>query len=99
MHSNGPYESEWARLFQGNKLTMEPQCFSHLTQISAMADNNLLIEKQENDGRTLTKVKQLDNEEKVLEIARLISGYPDSNTAIEHAKEIISSAIDFKNSL
>ena len=69
---------------------------SHLPQISAMADNNLLITKTENDGITKTNVKTLSKEEKVLEIIRLIGGESDSETALLHAKNLISQANEYK---
>ena len=72
---------------------------THLPQISAMGDNNLLIEKDEGDDRTLTHIKSLSDSEKVTEITRLISGTPDSVSSIEHAKELILSANKFKLSL
>lgn len=72
---------------------------THLPQISAMGDNNLLIEKDEGDDRTLTHIKTLSDSEKVTEITRLISGNPNSESSIEHAKELILSANKFKLSL
>ncbi len=72
---------------------------THLPQISAMADNNLLIEKNELSDRTTTSVKSLTADEKIIEITRLISGNLNSTSSIEHAKELISNAIQFKNTL
>ncbi len=72
---------------------------THLSQISAMADNNLLIVKYEEDGRTHTRVDKLDENGKILEISRLIGGIEGSNSATIHAKNIINNATEFKNSL
>lgn len=72
---------------------------THLPQISAMADNNLLIEKQETDQKTTTYVNVLDKNNKVKEIVRLVGGDSDSEVAISHANEVISWANSFKNSL
>ena len=72
---------------------------THLPQISAMADNNLLIKKEDVVDRVKTLVQKLGDEEKVLEIARLISGNESSDLAIAHAKELIENAKEFKNSL
>ncbi|MBE5734156.1 MAG: DNA repair protein RecN [Clostridiales bacterium] len=69
---------------------------SHLPQISAMADNNLLILKQEAGEKTITTVKTLSEEEKVLEVMRLIGGENSSLTAKEHAKELITQANQYK---
>ncbi len=72
---------------------------THLPQISVMADNNLLIEKSENNEKTLTSVKQLSKDEKVFEIVRLIGGDKDSKTALNHANDLIEMANSFKKSL
>lgn len=72
---------------------------THLPQISAMADNNLLIEKLEIDNKTLTNVKTLSKEDKILEIVRLIGGEANSITAINHAKDLIKSAQKYKNNI
>ena len=62
---------------------------SHLPQISAMADNNLLIEKTEDGTKTTTYVKSLIYEQKIDEIIRLVGGDKDSLSAKEHAKELL----------
>ena len=72
---------------------------THLPQISSMADNNLLIEKIETGDKTVTTVKNLNENEKVAEITRLIGGSVDSQSAVVHAKELIEKAKEFKNSL
>lgn len=64
---------------------------SHLPQISAIADNNLLISKFESNGKTYSKVEKLTDEEKILEIIRLIGGKPNSETARKYAIDLISS--------
>ena len=72
---------------------------THLPQISAMADNNLLISKIETDEKTITNVKKLSSNEKILEITRLIGGEINSETAKLHAEELIKSATNYKNNL
>ncbi len=70
---------------------------THLPQISAMADNNLLISKIETDSKTTTQVKQLNAEEKIKEITRLIGGDFNSESAKKHSEELIKTANDYKN--
>ncbi len=72
---------------------------THLPQISAMADNNLLINKQESNEKTLTTVKKLSEPEKVLEIIRLSGGEIDSPSAKAHAMEIIDLALKYKKTI
>ncbi len=70
---------------------------SHLPQISAMADNNILIEKSEVGDRTITSVKNLNAQEKIYEIVRLSGGEAHNSASIEHAKTVVKNAEDFKN--
>ena len=71
-------------------------CITHLPQIASVAQTHLQITKSEVDGRTVTKVKQLDFDERVREIARMASGN-ESLTAIKNAREMLSSAEKFKS--
>ena len=61
---------------------------SHLPQVCASSDAQFLIYKTEEGGKTLTKVKRLDNESKIDEIARLAGGV-SSTVARQHAIELI----------
>ena len=70
-------------------------CITHLPQIASMADFHLQITKSEVGGRTITTVKRLNDEERVLEISRMASG-EESLSAIKNAREMISSAENFK---
>ncbi len=64
-------------------------CVTHLAQIAALSDNHLLIRKNTDDTRTYTTVHSLTHEEKVEEVARLISG-DDSDTSMQTAEELIA---------
>ena len=83
------------------KISLSTQIISitHLPQISAMADNNLLIEKNELHDKTITSVKTLTDIDKVFEIVRLIGGDKNDATAISHAENLISGASMYKQML
>ena len=70
-------------------------CITHLSQIASFGDSNFLIEKYEDNEKTITSVKQLNEDEKVIEISRML-GSSNNETSIAHAKEIISDAIEYK---
>ncbi len=72
---------------------------THLPQISAMADNNLLIEKTKENGRNHTKVYTLKGFDKVKEICRLTGGNYLDDISVKHAENIISQAENFKKSI
>ncbi len=69
-------------------------CVTHLPQIASMADRHFLVSKQSDETQTRTSLYVLEGEERVKEIARLSGG--DSDTAKQHARELISRAKIFK---
>lgn len=64
---------------------------THLPQIAIQADNHILIEKYNESGISKTRLKELEDEDKVLEIARLIGGSNISQGTIDAARELIKS--------
>ncbi|MBQ7340133.1 MAG: DNA repair protein RecN [Clostridia bacterium] len=69
---------------------------SHLPQIVAYADNNLLISKITDGKNTYTRVESLDYEQKIKEISRLIGSFSNNKTADEHSINIIEESNKFK---
>lgn len=67
-------------------------CISHLPQTTALADTNLLISKEVIDKRTLTSIKKLDRQQKIEEVARMISGDKMTRLSEEHAIEMLKLA-------
>ena len=65
---------------------------THLPQIAARADEHYLIEKRTEGDSTITDIRELAKEEKVEEIARLLSGGELTQAGIENARELIKSA-------
>lgn len=72
-------------------------CVTHLPQIAAMADNHLLITKNEDNGETKTHVKKIEGSERVKEIARIISGVSLTELTLKNAEETLLLAQKFKN--
>ena len=66
-------------------------CVTHLAQVAAHADSHLHISKHSQDGRTVTRVSELDDEERVAELATMLAGETTS-TAIEAARELLHRA-------
>lgn len=71
--------------------THQVLCVTHMAQIAARADQNIYIEKIVVDNETITKVKYLKDEERVIEIARLLSGGEYEKKALDLAQEMIQS--------
>ncbi len=62
---------------------------THLPQVAANGDHHLRVFKTDTDLETLTRVETLDDEEHVMEIARMLSGKGLQQAAIENAKSLI----------
>lgn len=69
---------------------------THLPQIAAMADSHYLIEKTVEQNKTVTKISKLNENESVVEIARLLGGAEITETAIQNAKEMKDMADEAK---
>lgn len=65
-------------------------CITHSPQIAARADSHYFVYKTNTDIRTITSMKQLSEEERVMEIAKMLSGNPPTETAKANAKELLS---------
>lgn len=65
-------------------------CVTHQAQIAALADTHFLINKHFADGKTYTQVEKLDDDGRVHELARIIDGVNITQTALDHAKQLLS---------
>lgn len=79
--------------------TRQVLCVTHLPQLTAMADVHFGVEKGEENGRTLTRVRELDRAARRAEIARMSGGDQPSETMLSGAEELLSAAESFKNKL
>lgn len=64
-------------------------CITHLASIAVYADNQIKIEKGVAEGKTVSNVHPIQGEERVSEIARMLSGDADSAASIEHARAML----------
>ncbi len=65
---------------------------THLPQVAAFADAHLAVEKRQGDDETVSEIRFLDTEGRLTELARMLSGQPDSATARQHAQELVDEA-------
>lgn len=66
---------------------------THLPQVAANGDHHLRVYKADNELETLTRVESLNQQEHVMEIARMLSGKDLNQAAIENAKSLINTTI------
>ena len=65
---------------------------THLAQVAAFATNHLRVLKDNDGAVTASSVEQLEGDDRIAEMARLLSGLPDSENALAHARELIETA-------
>ena len=69
---------------------------SHLAQIAAFADRQFLIEKKEEEGRTYSRIRALEEEERAGELVRLLGG-EQGGSALMHAEELLKNAHAYRS--
>lgn len=70
---------------------------SHLPQIASLANNHILISKEDNEDSTISTSKTIIGDDRTLEIARLIGGVDITETTKKSAREILEMAEDLRN--
>ncbi|MCU1525535.1 MAG: repair protein RecN [Microbacteriaceae bacterium] len=68
---------------------------THLAQVAAFSTNHLRVVKDSDGEVTASSVQQLRGEERIVEMARLLSGLHESESGLEHARELIETAQSF----
>ncbi len=79
-----------ARLAQSSQVI----AVTHLAQVAAFAANHLTVVKANDGSVTASDVRRLDGAEREAEMARLLSGMPDSEAALSHARELLGLRAD-----
>jgi DNA repair protein RecN (Recombination protein N) len=65
---------------------------THLPQVASAAHAQIGVAKKQGRERTSTTITVLDDESRVIELSRMLSGQPDSEAAREHARELLSTS-------
>ncbi len=69
---------------------------THLAQVAALATTHLMVTKSSDDVSTVSHVRNVSGDERVAEIARMLSGDADGGSARAHASELIARAAGFQ---
>ncbi|MCM1091355.1 MAG: DNA repair protein RecN [Butyrivibrio sp.] len=72
-------------------------CITHLPQIAAMADTHFVIEKSSTDESTITDIRQLEGDEELAELARLLGSDTLTQAALSNARELREQAMAQKS--
>ncbi|MGD0169694.1 MAG: DNA repair protein RecN [Smithella sp.] len=71
-------------------------CITHLPQIACFGDKHMYVSKKVVKGRTVTSLEELDSEQKIEEISRMLGGVNVTQKTREHAKEMLNSSRSYK---
>ena len=64
---------------------------THLAQVASWADAHVVVDKVAGETTTTTTIARVDGKDRVAELARMLSGSPESKTAQKHARELLES--------
>lgn len=64
-------------------------CITHLASIAVFADNHLQVDKSSVDGRTVTRVRKVDGDSQVREVARMLAGDREGSASLDHASRLL----------
>jgi DNA repair ATPase RecN len=79
--------AELARLAQNRQVI----AVTHLAQVAAAADAHFVVEKVEAEGVAQTRIREVVGDERVAELARMLSGRP-TDASLAHARELLEAA-------
>jgi DNA repair protein RecN (Recombination protein N) len=65
---------------------------THLAQVAAFADAQVAVTKDVRQGRTVAAARPVEDEDRLIELSRMLSGQPDSTAARRHAEELLGLA-------
>lgn len=85
---SGEISSKVGNIMKQMSATTQVFAITHLPQIAAKSDTHLKVYKQEEDNRTLSKMLVLTDEQKVEEVAKMLSSNTLTDAAIATAKEL-----------
>lgn len=87
---SGEISNKMASIMQQMSKTMQVFTITHLPQIAAKGDTHYKIFKEDVDDVTQTQLKRLNQDERIVEIAQMLGGINMSDSAIEHAKQLLN---------
>ncbi len=87
---SGEVSNKIAHIMQQMSENMQVIAITHLPQIASKGKQHYKVFKEDKNGITSTNLKQLNQEQRITEIAEMLSGKDISASALTHAKELLS---------
>ena len=87
---SGEIAHKMASIMEQMSLSMQVFSITHLPQIAAKGQTHFKVYKEDVDETTVTALKKLSSEERVLEIAQMLGGIKGSVSAVAHAQQLLN---------
>jgi len=87
---SGEISNKMANIMKEMSKNMQVFAITHLPQIAGKGNTHLKVFKEDKNNMTITQIKNLSHDERIVEIAQMLSGNEMTNSAIEHAKELLN---------
>ena len=87
---SGEISNKMAQIMYQMSQQMQVITITHLPQIAAKGNQHYKVYKEDENNSTTTHLKQLSPDERIVEIAEMLSGKEISDTAITHARELLN---------
>ena len=87
---SGEIAHKMAKIMSEMSKGMQLFSITHLPQIAAKGEHHLKVYKEDYNNKTFTRLKALNEDERIVEIAQMIGGNKVTDSAIAHAKELLN---------
>ena len=91
---SGEVADKVGQILEGMGKYMQVVNITHLPQVASRGSMHYHVYKDDTDDSTITKVRLLNNDERILEVARLLSGSEVTETAMKNARELLNAALN-----
>ena len=89
---SGEVADKVGQILSGMGKYMQVINITHLPQVASRGSRHFFVYKEDTDNSTITRVKLLSDDERVMEVARLLSGSEITETALQNARELMQAA-------
>ena len=77
-------------VMQHMSANMQVMSITHLPQVAGKGDQHYKVYKEEVEGKIKTQLRELNSEERIVEIAEMLGGKTLTDSALAHAKELLN---------
>lgn len=87
---SGDVADKMGKIMSGMATHMQVLAITHLPQVAAKGHKHYKVYKEDTDERTISHIKQLTDDDRVTEIAKMLSGATVSDAALANARELLN---------